>query len=123
MTATSSERTTAAALAVIGSFQIALTAGAPWGPAAYGGTHHGTLPTHLRALSGAAAIAYGSGAILVLRGTGTAHTRRRALTALTAFMCVGAAANGASRSPIERALWTPLTAATAVSAWRSRPSA
>jgi len=42
------------------------------------------------------------------------------LTALSVFMGVGVVANGASRSPIERVIWTPMTAITAVLAWRSR---
>jgi len=115
------ERTTAAALTVLGVFQAALAAGTPWGRAAYGGARHGTLPGHLRAISGIASVAYCSGAVLVLTGRGTPRARRRAYTALSVFMSAGVMANGASRSPVERALWTPLTAVTAVSSWRSRP--
>lgn len=116
------ERTTAAALAVVGAFQAALAAGAPWGAAAYGGSRRGVLPGRLRAASGASAAAYGTGAVLVLRGTGTPRGRRRAFTALSLLMGVGALVNGASRSPVERALWTPLTVVAAVSSWRSRPT-
>jgi hypothetical protein len=115
------ERSTALALGVLGLFQAALAAGAPWGRAAYGGTHRGTLPVHLRALSGVASVSYCSGAILVLRGNGAPRARRRAFAALSVFMSVGVIANGLSRSPVERALWTPITAAAAVSSWRSRP--
>ena len=114
------ERATAAALVAIGVFQIALAAGAPWGRAAYGGTRHGTLPNHLRAISGMAALGYGTGAVLVLRGSGSPRARTRAFTTLSVFLGVGALTNGASRSPVERAVWTPVTAATAVLAWRSR---
>jgi hypothetical protein len=39
---------------------------------------------------------------------------------LSTFMGIGAVTNGASRSSVERALWTPLTAATTVLAWRAR---
>ena len=114
------ERATAAALAAISAFQIALAVGAPWGRAAYGGTRHGTLPNHLRAISGMAALGYGAGAVLVLRGSGSPSTRARAFTTLSVFLAIGAVANGASRSPVERAVWTPVTAGTAVLAWRSR---
>lgn len=120
MVTTRPERATAAALVVIGGFQAALAAGAPWGRAAYGGAHGGTLPLHLRTISGVAAVTYGGGAALIVRGSGTPGSRSRAFTVLSVFMGVGVVANGASRSPVERALWTPVTAATAVLAWRSR---
>lgn len=116
------EQATAAALATVGAFQIALAAGVPWGRAAYGGAHRGTLPTHLRAISGVAAVGYGTGAALILAGSGSAQGRDRAFTALSLFLGIGALANGASRSPVERAVWTPVTAAATVLAWRSRTS-
>lgn len=114
------EQATAAALAALGAFQIALAVGAPWGRAAYGGNHPGVLPNHLRVISGVSALGYGTGAVLVLRGSGSPQARARAFTALTAFMGIGVVANGASRSPVERVVWTPVTAVTTVLAWRSR---
>lgn len=114
------ERATAAALATVGAFQVALAAGAPWGRAAYGGTRPGTLPRHLRVASGVAAVGYGTGAVLIVRGAGSARVRARAYTTLSALMTVGTIVNGASPSPVERAVWTPVTAATTVLAWRSR---
>lgn len=120
MTSQLPERATAGALAIIATFQAALAAGAPWGRAAYGGAHHGRLPRHLRAVSASAGVAYCVAAALVLRGAGTPQARRRGFTGLSLFMAVGAVVNGASRSPVERALWTPLTAAAAISSWRSR---
>lgn len=114
------ERATGAACGALGVFQLALSAGAPWGRAAYGGTHHGVLPGRLRVVSGVAAVGYGVGAVLILRGNGSPRARAHAFTALSAFMGVGAVANGVSRSPVERALWTPFSAATALLAWRSR---
>ncbi|RYB96046.1 hypothetical protein EUA06_00120 [Nocardioides glacieisoli] len=74
----------------------------------------------MRAASASASVAYCAGAVLVWRDPGSPQARRRAFTALSLFMAVGALVNGASRSPVERALWTPLSAATAVSSWRSR---
>ena len=120
MTTSRPEQATAAALVVFASFQAALAAGAPLGRAAYGGARHGVLPGHLRAVSGVAALCYGSAAVLVLRGSGSPGARARGFTALSVLMGVGVLANGASRSPVERAVWTPATAATAVLAWRSR---
>lgn len=114
------ERATAAGLLAVSAFQSALAAGAPWGHAAYGGSTHGVLPSRLRAISGVAALGYGSGAAFILRGSGSSRVRARALTALSAFMGIGVIANGASRSPVERAIWTPVTAAITVLAWRSR---
>lgn len=114
------EQATAASLLVLGGFQAALAAGAPWGRAAYGGTTSGVLPARLRAVSGVASLGYGAASALVLRGTGSPSARQRGFTTLTVFMGVGVIANAASRSPVERAVWTPVTAATAVLAWRSR---
>lgn len=114
------EQATAALLVVVGAFQIALAAGAPWGRAAYGGTRPGALPIHLRAISGVAALGYGTGAVLVLRGSGSPRARARGFTTLSAFMGIGALVNCLSRSPVERAVWAPVTAATTVLAWRSR---
>lgn len=114
------ERATGAVCVALGVFQLALAVGAPWGRAAYGGTHHGVLPGRLRTISGIAAAGYGAGAVLILRGNGSPRARARGFTALSVYMGVGVLANGASRSPVERALWTPVTAATALLAWRSR---
>lgn len=122
MNLTRAERGTAAALVVVGAFQIALAAGAPWGRAAYGGYHAGVLPTRLRAVSSVAAAVYSTGAALILSGRGAPGARTRGFTTLSAFMAVGTLVNGASRSPVERALWTPVTIAAAACAWRSRSS-
>lgn len=111
---------TAAGLATIGAFQLGLALGAPWGRASHGGAHRGTLPTHLRAISGIAALGYCAGAVLILRGSGSPQLRTHSFTTLAVVMGVGTLANAASRSPIERAIWTPMTALTSVLAWRSR---
>lgn len=120
MNTSKSDQATAAALVALGAFHTALALGAPWGRAAYGGTRHGSLPNHLRAISGVASLAYGSSAALMVRGTGSPRARSRAYTALSMLMGIGTIANGASRSPVERAIWTPVTAAATVLAWRSR---
>ncbi|WP_107773669.1 hypothetical protein [Nocardioides sediminis] len=120
MNITRTEQATAAALVTVGAFQVALAVGAPWGRAAYGGTRPGPLPSHLRVISGVAAVGYGTGAVLIVRGAGSAQARARAFTTLSVFMTIGTIANGASPSLVERAIWTPVTAATAVLAWRAR---
>ncbi|KRE99230.1 hypothetical protein ASG88_16040 [Nocardioides sp. Soil777] len=117
------EQATAAALATLGGFQLALAAGAPWGRAAYGGARPGTLPPHLRAISGVAAVGYGTGVALIVRGAGSTCVRARSFTTLSVLMSIGTIANGASPSLVERAVWTPVTAATTVFAWRSRSRA
>jgi hypothetical protein len=120
MKSSRTERATAAGLAPLGAFQVALAVGAPWGRAAYGGRRRGTLPGNLRAVSGLAAVGYGAGVVLIVRGAGSARVRSRAFTTLSVLMTIGTIANGASPSLVERAVWTPVTAATAVFAWRSR---
>lgn len=107
-------------LAGLAAFQVALAAGAPWGRAAYGGTHPGALPARLRVTSGAAALAYGGAAVLTVRGSGSPEARSRAFTGLTGLMALGTLANGASRSPVERAVWTPFTIGLGALAWRAR---
>lgn len=93
------ERGTAVALMTLGGFQAALAGGAPWGRAAYGGAHHGTLPPRLRAISGVAALGYGTAAVLVLGGSGAPAVRARAFAGLSLVMSLGSVANGASRPP------------------------
>ncbi|MGK2319276.1 hypothetical protein [Gordonia rhizosphera] len=112
-------RVTAAALAGMGAFQAGLAAGAPWGPFAYGGTHPGRLPTTHRQVSAGAAVGYIAGAIFIAVRRGDPVVQRRVLTGVTGFMAVGAALNLASRSRAER-LWSPVCAATALTAWRAR---
>jgi len=47
---------------------------------------------------------------------------RRVFTGLAVTFAVGTALNGMSRSPIERAIWTPTSALLAFTLWRSRPA-
>lgn len=120
MTLSRSERGTAGLLLGVGAFQIALAAGAPWGRAAFGGAHHGRLPTRLRRVSAVACVGYAGAAALVLSEVGSPRTRAAGFTGLTALMCMGTLANGASRSPVERAIWTPVAGLTAALSWRAR---
>jgi hypothetical protein len=104
---------------VVAEFQSCLAAGAPWGAAAYGGANGGVIPVSLRRASGVAAVIYL--ALAVVSGTNVASpvVRRRVLYAATPVMVVGAVANVASRSLIERMLWTPVTVALAILLWRA----
>ncbi|WDF34648.1 hypothetical protein PTW37_07070 [Arthrobacter agilis] len=106
--ASTSVAVAAGLLLLVGSFQAALAAGAPWGVAAYGGATPGRLPSRLRASSAASTILYALLAILTLRARPGAARTRRVLTAATALMALGTVMNLASRSRVERALWTPV---------------
>ena len=56
-------------MGMVGLFQLALAAGAPWGEAAWGGRHEGTLPTGLRVASGVAGVAVYPYLILLVLGS------------------------------------------------------
>lgn len=108
----------AAGLVTLGTFQVALAAGAPWAEASYGGAHQGTLPVRLRTVSGVAACGYAALAAAVLGGAGSARTQRRLRVGLAAWLTLGTVANLASRSKVER-VWAPVCAVGAVAAVRS----
>lgn len=100
-------------------FQLALAAGAPWGAFSWGGRHPGTLPRDLRVASAASTLVYaGSIAAAASRTESARLTQVR--TAYTILYAVGTVMNAASRSTGERALWTPVAGALAVSFWRLR---
>lgn len=116
------QRLAVGGLVGLGTFQACLAAGAPWGAASYGGTHRGVLPARLRLASGLAVPLYGGLAIWVGTQTGSVAARRQAFAAVSALLAVGSVANLASPSLLERALWAPVTSATAWCLWHSRPS-
>lgn len=102
---------------VVGAFQFALAAGAPWGAAALGGANPGVLPDELRVSSAVQGALY-----LMLAGiAGTRWTsttvRRRMLYGMTALMAVGAVMNIATPSFVERMLWAPVTIALVIALW------
>ncbi len=107
-------------LATVEVFQIALALGAPLGKASWGGQHAGVLPVRLRIASGVAAIiVYPLMALLILGASSlvetnlTAGTRETAMWVLTALFALGALANFASRSRIER-IWGPVSLGVAI---------
>lgn len=108
-------------IAVVAVFQIALAFGAPARHAAWGGAHEGKLPTRLRVASGIAGLFfYPALIILVLIGGGVIETstdvvlvRPVTFWTLTGLFILGALANFASRSKVER-WWGPVSLGTAV---------
>ena len=106
------EMAVAGGLIVFGVFQSALAAGAPWGEASRGSPSGPTASDQWRCRR-------------CLRRHGGVCPQREGLsgsgmfTTLALFMSVGALANGASRSSVEKMLWTPITVVTAVLAWRA----
>lgn len=105
---------TVALLAVITVFQLALAAGVPWGAAAWGGNHRGTLPTRLRVASGVAGLVVYPSLIAILLAAGGVleigwipRPGPTALWILTGFFGLGVVANLASRSRVER-WWAPV---------------
>jgi hypothetical protein len=96
-------------IGLVGVFQIALALGAPLGEAAWGGQHQGVLPTPLRVASGVAGVAiYPLLGLLVLASAGLVNvdwmpgTGQTAMWVLAGLFTLGALANFASRSRIER---------------------
>lgn len=106
-------------LAGVGTFQLALVAGAPWGAAAWSGQAPGVLPESLRIASAVSVLVYGGLAAVVVTDRLSSTARRRLLTGASALMVLGTVANLASRSPVEK-LWAPVAATLAVMLWRVR---
>lgn len=110
----------AALFAALALFELALAAGLPWGKAAWGGGQ-AELNAGLRVASGLQAILAVGFALVVLRRAGHrvwAPLPQRWLPAavwvLAGYMAVGTLMNAASRSPLERAVWTPVALSSAV---------
>ncbi|HKX75909.1 MAG TPA: hypothetical protein VJR05_11045 [Acidimicrobiia bacterium] len=108
-------------LVVIAAFQLALALGAPLGAAAWGGQHLGVLPLRLRVASGLAGVLVYPIMILYVLGSATLIDTSRlpigraGMWILTGFFALGAAANLASRSRVER-IWGPVSLVLAVCA-------
>lgn len=104
----------AAVLGVITIFQLCLALGVPWGAAAWGGSHPGVLPGRLRVASAVVGlVVYPLIAVLILATAGLINVDApgsgpTAMWFLTGFFTLGAIANFASRSKVER-IWGPVT--------------
>jgi hypothetical protein len=104
---------------VVAIFQAALALGAPFGRAAWGG-RRARLPGGLRVASGIAIVVWLAAAVIVLGRAGievVALSRvvlRWGAWALVVILALGALMNLASRSPLERWIWGPVTVVLAI---------
>jgi hypothetical protein len=104
----------AALLVVLTVFQLALALGAPAGAAAWGGGNPGVLPTRLRVASALVAVfVYPPITLLILDSGGAASVgwdiNRLWMWILTGLFALGTLTNFASRSRIERMVWSPVS--------------
>lgn len=107
-------------LSSVAGFQVAVSAGAPWGRWTQGGMTAGTLPPRQRVAAGASAalLVTWAGALLARVDRGPMRDLQPRLVAGLAcsaagYAVLGVAMNAVSRSAYERALWTPVSAAIA----------
>ncbi len=105
-------------LVVLTIFQLALALGAPAGAAAWGGSHPGVLPTRLRVASALVAVFFYPPIVLLILDSGDVidigwDVNRLWLWVLAGLFALGALANFASRSRIER-IWGPVSVVIAV---------
>ena len=105
----------------VGSFQLALVVGAPWGAAAWAGQAPGVLPTSLRVASAVNVLVYAGLVGLVTTDRLSPNARQRLLTGASLLMVLGTLGNLATPSPVER-LWAPVAATLVVVLWRLRGS-
>ena len=98
----------------LSAFQLALAVGAPWGRAAFGGQHPGTLPARLRVSSAVATVVWTAVALIVARHAGFPVWAPLpdawlavAVWVATALGVVAVALNALTPSRIERAIWLP----------------
>jgi len=112
-------RTSAVLLLAVVAFQLAVTLGAPWGAWTQGGRTAGTLTTSGRAIAAASALLLVGMALTILGRAGEgplARAPRRLVAVLSwatvGYLAIGVAANLATPSVQERALWAPVVALT-----------
>lgn len=104
-----------AGIAILTVFQIALALGVPAGAAAWGGNHKGVLPARLRVASAFVGVFfYPAVFFFVLDAGGVVETgladgsyAKWLMWILAGLFALGALANFASRSKVER-LWGPV---------------
>ena len=119
---------------LLAGFQVALALGLPWGEAAWGGAH-AELGVGLRVASGVQAVLATGFSLIVLRRAGhqiwaplPSRWLPIATRILAGYMALGTLMNAASRSSLERAMWTPVAISLAilcgiVAVWSPRLSA
>jgi hypothetical protein len=105
----------------MGAFQASLALGAPIGAHVLGGRHQGTLPNRLRAFSAIAAAILVGGALVILARAGAIGWPDGAAGlliplswAIAAFLVLNTLGNLASKSRIERTVFSATTAILAV---------
>ncbi len=120
MSVSPAAKCSAALFALLGMFQLALVAGAPWGAAAWGGKNTGVLPSSFRAASVASlALAFSLAGVISGR-IRVPFRRTRVLNALLVFSVVSIAMNAASRSSMERLIWVPYGVVQFTTIWVAR---
>jgi hypothetical protein len=92
--------------------QAGLAGGLPWGRLAWGGQHR-VLPSRLRVGSAVSIVAYACFAAILLTAAGSVRLlgdgfTEVAIWVLTGYFALGVVVNGVSRSPVERAVMTPV---------------
>jgi hypothetical protein len=92
--------------------QAGLAAGRPWGRLAWGGQHE-VLPSGLRIGSGVSIALYALFAAVIVTAAAVARLLPEgvagvAIWVLAAYFALGVLVNGVSRSPVERAVMTPV---------------
>lgn len=108
-----------AVLGLLGVFQIALAAGAPWGRFAWGGQHTGVLPVGYRIGSAVSLLVYGFIALLALDCAGLLRLfppgfSQVGMWVAFGLLALGVLMNAISRSKHERLTATPVALVLAV---------
>ena len=111
-----SSRAAAALMVGVSLFELALLAGVPWGHAAFGGAE-AVLSPPLRVAAAISVLVWAAAALVVLRRAGhrtwaplPSKALPVAVWVLAGYTALGILVNAISPSPIERAIWVPLTA-------------
>ena len=111
-----SARAAAALMLGVSLFELALLAGVPWGHAAFGGAE-AVLSPPLRIAAAVSVVVWAAAALIVLRRAGhrvwaplPTKALHVAVWVLAGYTALGILVNAISPSPIERAIWVPLTA-------------
>lgn len=110
-----------AVIGLLGAFQLALAAGAPWGRLAWGGAHD-CLPGALRIGSVVSILIYALFAIMVLERASliavlpSAEIARIGVWAIAGYMGLGVVMNAVSRSIPERLIMTPVAVVLCITA-------
>ena len=107
---------------VVTLFEIALTAGAPWGRYAFGGQNPGKLPDYLRVASMVQALIWACWIALALVRCGVILPRlfqlsKRLMWLVVALNALALVLNTITPSEVERLLWAPIAALGLVSSF------